>query len=294
MHTVYSDGWGSVDDMAATAQARGLDFIFITDHGTIRQKSECRKYNNVWWGQEPGAGQHHVCILDNAKKFVPTKDMRRDAEALRAMGVFFFYPHPVGWFPRTWYTQEQKDALAQAGKSFAMEIMNGIFRVEAFHDEWMDANLALWDKYLCDGYRVTGLATTDSHFPPGVGNVWTGVLGAKVSRKSVLDVLRSGNVFASAGPAINLTAGAAAMSGTAGPRGGKVAIELECADAYGLAWARIIQNGREVKRFEYRGKPRGVERLTLRVKPGSYVRAECAASDDRRAYTNPIYVNPEK
>ena len=76
-----------------------LDFIFVTDHATIRQKVECSKHPGVWWGQEPGAGPHHVCVLAANKKFVPRGDMRKDADRLRALGHFFFYPHPVGWYP---------------------------------------------------------------------------------------------------------------------------------------------------------------------------------------------------
>ena len=96
MHSVYSDGWNSVDENVAVGRARGLDFIFITDHNTVRQKVECKKYKNVWWGQEPSAGPQHVCMLDLDRKFTPTCDMKRDAETLREMGVFFFYPHPFG------------------------------------------------------------------------------------------------------------------------------------------------------------------------------------------------------
>ena len=86
MHTVYSDGSGSVADMEEIADFRGLDFIFVTDHSTIRQSIECRKYKNVWWGQEPGAGPQHVCILAGKKKYTPLGDMARDAERLRELG----------------------------------------------------------------------------------------------------------------------------------------------------------------------------------------------------------------
>ena len=133
-HSVFSDGSGTVADLARVAHLRGLDFLFVTDHNTIRQKVECRKCPAVWWGQEPGAGPHHICILAPQRKFLPACDMRRDAERLRALGHFFFYPHPVGWYPNTWYRKAQKDALKEAGPQFAIEVINGIFRTEPFHD----------------------------------------------------------------------------------------------------------------------------------------------------------------
>jgi len=290
MHTVYSDGSGSVDDVVKVAHARGLDFIFVTDHDTIRQKAECRRYRNVWWGQEPGAGPHHVCILAGGRKYTPCGDMKTDAERLRALGYYFFYPHPVGWYPRQWYSEGQKDALAKVGPEFAIEVMNGIFRTGAFHEEWEEGYVALWDRYLTAGYRVTGLGATDAHFAPGVGNVWTGVLGARRTMASVLKVLRAGCVFASSGPAINLTCGRTPMGGTARTRKRTARIRIQCADSYGLAWIRVVQDGRAVREIECRGKQRLSEDVDLKLGvKGGYVRAECAAADDLRAYSNPIY-----
>lgn len=289
MHSLWSDGWGSVAEIAEVAAARAIDCIFVTDHATIRQKADCRKHKNVWWGQEPGAGHHHIGILDLKRRFTPSKDMRRDAERLRALGVFFFYPHPTGWFPRTYYTRQQMDALAEVGPEFAIEVMSGIFRASAFHDPWTDSNVALWDSYLKRGFRVTGLGATDAHFPLGVGNVWTGLVGARLSKRAVIDTLRSGNVYASSGPAINLTCGRTPMGGTAQLRAGKATLDLECADACGLNWVSFVKDGREVKRFWLKGAKHLRESLTLPVKAGGYVRAVGAAMDDRRAYANPVY-----
>ena len=292
MHTVYSDGSGTVDDMVKVARARDLDFIFVTDHGTIRQKAECRKHRNVWWGQEPGAGPHHVCILAGDRKYAPCGDMKKDAERLRALGHYFFYPHPVGWFPNNWYTEEQKDALAEVGLEFAIEVMNGIFRAEAFHEEWEDGYVALWDRYLQAGCRVTGLGATDAHFAPGVGNVWTGVLGARLTMASVLKALRAGCVYASNGPAVNLTCGRTPMGGTTKTRKRTARIRILCADGCGLSWVHVVQDGRVVRELECRGKQRLSENVDIKLRAkGGYVRVECAAADDLRAYSNPIYFN---
>ena len=291
MHTVYSDGTGSVDDMVRVAGNRGLDFLFVTDHGTVRQKLECRKWNHVWWGQEPGAGPHHVCILAGDRKLTPTGEMARDAAALREMGLFFFYPHPVGWYPRTWYSEEQKDVLAEAGPEFAIEVINGIFRNEAFHDEWTENNVALWDRYLCEGYRVIGLGATDSHFAPGVGNTWTGLVGVKVQLDSVLAGLRSGRLFASSGPAVNLSCGSVPMGGVFDAcRKRKATVQIQCADSYGLNWVRVVQDGKMARLFQCKGRDRLSEQVKLDLsKADGYVRVECAALDDLRAYSNPIY-----
>ena len=289
-HSVYSDGSGAVADLVRVARLRGLDFLFVTDHTTVRQRIECRKYPAVWWGQEPGAGPHHVCILVGRRRFVPSCDIRRDAERLRALGHFFFYPHPVGWYPNVRYTDAQKDALGEAGREFAIEVMNGIFRTDPFHDEWTEGNVALWDRYLCAGCRVTGLGATDSHFAPGVGNVWTGCADSRPTLQSVLAALRAGRVFASSGPAINLTCGRASMGSALKAKRGTVSVHVQCADSYGLAWARLVQDGRAVRELPCRGQRAQSEDVRVRLRAADgYVRAECASLDDRRAYSNPIY-----
>ena len=169
MHTDYSDGSNTVADMERVARLRGLDFIFVTDHGTIRQKRACEKYRNVWWGQEPGAGLHHVCILAGKRRYEPYGNVARDAARLREMGLFFFFPHPTGWYPSVWYSEEQKDALAEAGPQFAIEVMNGIFRTDPFHDKWTEANVALWDRSTEIGASsstvMAVLCRSSTHFP---------------------------------------------------------------------------------------------------------------------------------
>ena len=47
IHSVYSDGTGTVGEIKAYADQAGLDFIFITDHRTVNQKRSCKKFKNV-------------------------------------------------------------------------------------------------------------------------------------------------------------------------------------------------------------------------------------------------------
>lgn len=290
-HSLYSDGRGSVNENWAVARTRGLDFMFATDHQTVRQKAVCKGLKGVWHGQEPGLRTQHVVILDNDRRFVTTRNLARVAARLRKQGLFFFFPHPTGWFPGIWYSPEGVAELDDAGREFAIEILNGIHRTEPFFSEWDVRNAELWDRHLCRGCRVIGLGASDAHMPASVGTAWTGVPGARLEKASILKALRTGRVFASSGPAINLTSGRTPMGGSARPRQGKLTLRVECADAYGLNWMRILRDGREVKRFHYKGKPHAVQEARVRVTASSrYVRAECAAQDDRRAYANPIYL----
>lgn len=112
-----------------------------------------------------------------------------------------------------------------------------------------------------------------------------------MNKRSVLGSLRAGNVFASSGPAIRLASGGAPMGGETKARGGTLAIDLECADSYGLNWVKVVAQGKTVRRVELRGAKHLHERVSIRLPSGArYVRAECAAVDDRRAYANPVYL----
>lgn len=307
-HSVFSDGRQSVADMKASADAAGLDFAFITDHRGIAQKRECAKFSNLWWGQEPGAGMHHLVLLARQRKYVPTyarpkdgrkptaADLQKDFDTLRAEGIFFFIPHPAGWFPSTWYSNRQigdgRETLAQMRGRFAMEVLSGIGRATPVFDEWCEAYVKLWDELLSNGQEVTGLGCTDAHGAAWFGNTWTGVVGARCSLKSVLTALKKGHCFASQGPAASLRAGANLMGDVLHTRKGrKVTVKYECADARGLAWVRVVAGGKVVAQKHEYGKPviKGSHTVAL-TGEHQYVRVECAAIDDRRALTTPIYI----
>jgi predicted metal-dependent phosphoesterase TrpH len=40
IHSTYSDGSGTVDEIIKTAQEVDLDFIILTDHNTLRAKTD--------------------------------------------------------------------------------------------------------------------------------------------------------------------------------------------------------------------------------------------------------------
>ena len=124
-HSTYSDGIGTVAETAAWVAKAGLDFHFITDHWTVRQKVECVKYKNLWWGQEPGTQYHHLGILGLDRKYVTERDLVKDYRNVIELGGFPFIPHPTGWFPTTRYSQEQIDALDLLGDDFTIELING-------------------------------------------------------------------------------------------------------------------------------------------------------------------------
>ena len=97
-HTTYSDGVGSVAETASWVKLAGLDFQFITDHGTVRQKVECVYYENLWWGQEPGTEHHHLGILGLDRKYTQTRPGQRLPQDHRVGGLSL-HPAPYRLVP---------------------------------------------------------------------------------------------------------------------------------------------------------------------------------------------------
>ena len=291
-HSTYSDGIGTVPEIAGWVERSGLDFFFLTDHGTVRQKVECVKYKNMWWGQEPGTQHHHLGILGLDKKYTVKNDLVKDYNSVIGRGGFPFIPHPNGWFPARRYTQEQVDSLEGLGDDFSMELINGannIFDCYDITDHW---SVSLWDKHLCQGKIVRGMGNTDAHLPQAIGDVWNGVFVDRLTKKNVLDALWAGHFFASDAPFINVTCGRSGMGDTVRrKKGSNVVVRYECVDSIGLQQIRIVANGKVVKELWPRDEQKVKGSHSIRFNGGkSYIRVECFARDNRKAFANPIYI----
>jgi len=291
-HTTFSDGIGTVADTAAWMEKAGLDFLFVTDHGTVRQKVECVKYKNLWWGQEPGTQHHHLGILGLDEKYSVKHDLVRDYNSVIARGGFPFIPHPTGWFPTMRYARERIDALDWLGDDFSIEVINGANNIFDCYDITDELSVELWDKHLCQGKIVRGMGNTDAHLHQAIGDVWNGVFVPRLTRKNVLASLWAGHFFASDAPFANLTCGRAIMGDVVKKRrGSAVEVRYECVDSLGLQRVRIVADGRVVRDLWPRHEQILKGSYKIKFKGGkSYVRAECFARDNRRAFTNPIYI----
>ncbi len=292
VHSVYSDGTGTVDEIKFYADEAGLDFFFVTDHGTVNQKRSCKKYPTVWWGQEPGTQYHHLGILDIDRKYTPKRDLIYDYNRIKEIGGFPFIPHPTGWFPNTRYTQEQMDMLDYLGDEFVIEIINGANQIFDCYDVTDEMSIALWDKHLSQGKHVTGLGNTDAHLPQAMGDVWTGMFCDRLEKDAVMDALRCGHCFVSDAPLLNISMNGAMMGDVVQARPGEeMKLELECVDSLGLSSVRVIKDGQQMVSMEPNGKTQMNEIIADTFAGGkSYYRVECLAVDRRRAYSNPIYV----
>lgn len=294
-HSNYSDGVGTVEENYERVKHVGLDFFFATDHGSIGQKRFVRKWADASWGQEPGASPHHLGLLCGSRLFVTRSDgVAAQFERAKKIAPFVWIPHPVGWYPGVWYTDDTIEMLWTLGADFAIEVMNAANKVTRAYDAFDAKAVTVWDRLLCDGKKVTALGGSDAHSPDEIGSVWTGVFAATRTAPSIIKALNKGRCFASEASLLDFSCSGRPMGATVRKRrGAKLELRFRVVDAGGIASVRIISQGRVVKEVHAKGKT--VVESTWTRKVGArpvYYRLESTASDDRRAFSTPIYVEP--
>lgn len=293
-HAVHSDGLAMVEENVEMARHLGLDFLFATDHQSLAQKRHTRKWADASWGQEPGAGPHHIGLLCGTRKFKPKQaSIAADFAAAAKIAPFVWIPHPAGWYPRKWYTEEAIATLWTLGPKFAIELLNGAHKVVTAYDPFDAKALQVWDRLLCDGRKVTALGASDAHIPEAIGTAWTGVFAARRTAPSIIGALGKGQCFASESSLVDFSCDGQPMgSSVQRPSGKTVTLRFRIADAAGLAWARVVSQGKIVKEYAVHGGKIVEGSLPRKVVKAAYYRVESAAIDNRRAYSSPIYVEP--
>ena len=296
-HSICSDGLGTVAENCEQAKALGLDFMFATDHHTIRQKRMVVRRDDASWGQEPVAGPHHLGLLEGTRKFTPKRDsIAADVDRARAIAPFVWIPHPTGWYPDIRYVPDQMETLWTLGPKFAMEILNGANNLLRAWDESDARTVALWDRLLTDGREVTAIGASDAHAPEDIGTTFTGALARINSARTIVRALNAGRCFATEASLLDFTCNGRPMGSTVRVSpGAPLRFVVRAADAAGIASVRIVSQGKTVRTYAPAGQTLFETTWQRKATRGSaYFRLETTATDDRRAFSTPIYVRPEK
>jgi hypothetical protein len=212
-HSHHSDAKGSLADLAAAARRQGLDFVAVTEHNTVSHLPHLaahagpdlllipgleitteRGHANAW-----GVRRWHEFRCESPGQ------MARVVDDVRAAGALLSINHPkTGGPPWQFGGEERFDCL------------------EVWQAPWFvfnDQALALWDRLLRQGQRLTAVGGSDVHqAPPGdeveglsLGRPCTWVYARACTEEAILAGIRAGHVFISAdpgGPRLVLTADA--------------------------------------------------------------------------------------
>ncbi|MDE2486428.1 MAG: CehA/McbA family metallohydrolase [Alphaproteobacteria bacterium] len=330
MHTAHSDGTCAsrrgvrvpcpVFKTLEAAEARGLDFIAVTDHNTTSQDEALRELAPYFDDLLLIPGREITTYAGHANVFGPEGFIEFQlgtsrapdfatiqAEAVKAGGLISIN-HPglpsgeicmgCGWSAKADFAGVQ-----------AIEVENG-GALRASHGTDALSGLAFWEARLNAGLRVTAIGGSDNHdatLPPdepsSVGYPTTVVHAPELSEAAILAAIRAGHVFVdvtgSRDRLLEVTArdrGQEAEMGDAllAAEGSTVAVRVHVAHAQG---GRLVISGDGLAaRLEQPGLTRAEETREFTVVADGrahWLRVDVRGPDGKLwLLGNPIYLNP--
>ncbi|MSO95136.1 MAG: hypothetical protein EXQ81_05000 [Thermoleophilia bacterium] len=196
-HTTNSDGMPSPAALCDHYADAGFDALAITDHWHVTDVDHDRLVvipSSELTAANPSAhGEAEVLALGVSELPEPSQpfpDIEALAAWITARGGVPFLCHP-------YWSGLRVDDLLAAPSLAGLEIWNG-------GSEIMQGNglsTVHWDDALQQGRLLMGIATDDCHTPgEDSGFGWTWVLAQERSAAAVIDALRRGRAYGSAGP----------------------------------------------------------------------------------------------
>lgn len=293
-HSIYSDGVGTVEENYECAMNAGLDFMFATDHWQIGQKEVTDGLEHASWGQEPGGRYHHIGLLCNTLQYVDQDfSTAENFDRAKLLTPFAWIPHPTGWYGFS-YKDEAVEKLWTLGNEFAMETMNGGDRLFQAYDEYDERAIQVWDQLLCDGRRIISLGGSDAHLPDDIGSVWTAVMTSECNEDAIIKTLQAGHCYSSEASLLDFQCDGQPMNSVLKrPSGADLKLTYRVADSAGLQRIRIISMGQAIDEIFPKGGQliTGELTTTCGITP-AYYRLEVQSTDNRRAFSTPIYFEP--
>jgi hypothetical protein len=308
MHTVNSDGEWTVPQLIGAAKDIGLDFISITDHNTYSHHAEIDRLSRIqtdllvirgeeittYGGHANAWGLPANALIDFRIQPGDQQAMSQVASATHRRGALISINHPFASCAGCNWRYDQ-----EANGFDAIEVWNGAWETS---DEQA---LALWDRLLQKGRRITAIASSDSHRaanPPGQAatHVW---IDGGPSVETILRSIRAGRAYltnAATAPSITFEAQTAADHRTHSigdvirlGASRRVRFKLAVNELTGSATISLISKGRIIREFPAdSGKAQFVE---LYAPHDTYFRMEVRDQNGNMlALTNPIYLEARR
>ncbi len=292
VHTVHSDGELTVAQLVQAAREAGLEFIAITDHNNTAHQADGVRDDALLTivGEEVTTPGGHANVWGlGPRDFVDFRVLPGDGQieglvrSVAARGALFSINHPFADCPQC---------------SWDHAVPEGVVGLEIWNrwDGPQEAAIALWDRLLRSGRRITGIGSSDFHRRPApLGRGSVRVWAPELSTQAILEAIRKGRVVVMGDgmtppPMVTLRAGGhtARVGDSLYVRSGEaLAVEVEAAQWAGgradVVWSGdkvgSLVLGRDPVRFEHRPPRDGYVRVEVRGPDGATV-----------ALTNPIFV----
>jgi hypothetical protein len=259
-HTVHSDGAWDVAGLLAAARAYHFDFVTLTDHNTVSGLDEMARASRpdlltmggveltTYWGHALSLGTRQWI---DWRTQPGGRTMPEIAGEVAQAGGLFVIAHPgsVGDPVCTGCAWRYADMMP--GPARAVEVWNGPWD----GDSGNETSLALWYDWLNQGHRLVATAGTDAHsFEPTLEVGFSVVYAQSLSQAAVLEAIRRGHLYLSAGPKVTFDArtaeGSRAFMGDALPAGAAAEIVAGWEGCPSGAWLCLVADGHPLAEWE--------------------------------------------
>ena len=157
-HTYHSDAKGSLEDLVRAAEARGLEYLAVTDHNTVSHHRELGRLETPLLlvpGQEVTTSRGHANVWGETGwldfRVTDSTEVAKLVERVHKSGGLFSVNHP-------------KDT----GHNWHYPVPEHLDALEVWQSAWVYRNwesVALADKLLRQGRRFTFVGGSDRHQP---------------------------------------------------------------------------------------------------------------------------------
>ncbi len=253
-HTIHSDGRWDIPEFTAFMRDRGLDFVTLSDHNTVTGLAQHRSQTEdgflAMGGMELSTFYGHMLALGSSHWYEWRLDIEEGMDIHRIMqqvidqGDMLIIAHPMAVDEPFCSGCHWQYEDARPGVALGIEIWNGFWHV--FNDE----ALQQYYVWLNQGHRLVATSGTDIHGPVPTNTTRRGgfnvVYAEELSETAILDAVRKGHSYVSAGPELLLTAeSTSGDKGMAGDRlpAGSATVRVAWNDAHEGDVLRLIVDG---------------------------------------------------
>lgn len=259
-HSTNSDGSASPDQVVASYESTGYDFLVITDHDCLTAVSSSRDILLINGIEEYPVEGHVVAINPTVQQVSQNaQEVINSIVNEGGLAILAHANYSIGF---------SVDELNSLNNYSAMEIHNNFVESTGGHGNAEDK----WDHLLSSGKQVFGVASDDSHSSGGVNHAWVMVHADNLTAEEIVDSLKKGNFYASTGPDINVEVNGETITASTG---NPARIEF------------LVSNGRIAGSFD------DVMSASYTVLGDEgYVRIRLIRSTDaKKAWSNPIFIH---
>jgi hypothetical protein len=286
-HTTNSDGEMAPHMLVRHYDWAGYDVLAITDHWVRTEEPSTKRLlviPSTELNAQAGGREHDAHVLA----------LGVQADPAIPEGEFAALPEVVAWvvenggvpnLAHTYWSGLRADQWEDCPGLLGIEVWNAGCELEIGRG---DSSLH-WDEALERGGKLFALATDDSHHPGfDSGFAWTMVRAAERSQSAVLDALRDGSFYASAGPEIHdLEMDDTAVTVRCSPAASVTLVSSRYRGARANAGRLGYPHGSTILERDSAGL---ITSVRLEIPHGTpYGRLEVADAAGNRAWTNPLW-----